>query len=44
MVTIPAPGGNFGLGGGFLVGILEEDGLTVQKHKLPIDFGLITGR
>ncbi len=44
MVTIPAPGGNFGLGGGFLVAVLGEDGLSVQKHNLPIDFGLITGR
>jgi len=44
LVTIPAPGGNFGIGGGFLVGLLNEDGLEIQKHRLPTDFGLITGR
>jgi len=44
MVTIPAPGGNFGLGGGFLVAKLGEDGLDIQKHNLPTDFGLLTGK
>lgn len=44
LITIPAPGGNFGLGGGFLVGQLGENGLDVQKHKLPVDFGLMTGK
>ncbi len=44
MVTIPAPGGNFGLGGGFLVATLGEQGLDIQKHKLPVDLGLVTGK
>ncbi len=44
MVTVPAPGGNFGIGGGFLVATLGEQGLDVQKHKLPVDFGLVTGK
>ena len=44
MVTIPAPGGNFGVGGGFLVGRLGENGLEIQKHSLSIDYGLVTGK
>ncbi len=44
MVTIPAPGGSFGVGGGFLVGRLGENGLEIQKHSLPIDYGLVTGK
>ena len=37
-------GGNFGIGGGFLVATLGEQGLDIQKHKLPVDLGLVTGK
>jgi hypothetical protein len=33
--VIPAPGGMMGIGGGFLVADLKEDGIEVQKVKTP---------